>query len=360
MLLGVAIPGLGVLCYSRFGAGVAMIAGMYAVEAMFMSLSGLQLGITIYYTDIVMIFIAAIALLRWLGRAVAPPQQAGWLLYLLAFSISLGLGIVTFGTVAGVQARTYFYSFAAGAYAMSFPIGLRQVRHLLDALVALTLLFVCLCAYRWTVYYLPIRELLPEEGVYNPDGAIRVIRSFEAIVIAQVLVLGLFFAPLSPWTRCARWIAPMLLTVVVVLQHRSGVVGLDCRRARSAEHRQWGRWREAQATGAARYHRLGGRASDRVQRQFLRCRVAGRRLGGQRGVGQGNHRRAPGELAGDPEAMGRRRPTRVCDRRELRLRQLANRAFGRRLVATDLIRQPTTTMCRRSTTSAWSAWSASC
>lgn len=221
VLLGIAIPVLGVLCYSRFAVGVGVIVGMYAAEAMFMSPGGIQLGITIYYTDIVLSFIAVIAILRWLTRAEAPPQQAGWLLYLVAFVLSLGIGIATNGTSAGVQSRTYFYSMAAGAYALSFPVGPRQVRQLVDALVMVALLFVCLCVYRWIVYYLPIRELMPEEGTYNVDGAIRVIRSFEAILVAQVLVLGLFFAPLSPWTRVARWLTPVLLSIVVVLQHRS-------------------------------------------------------------------------------------------------------------------------------------------
>jgi len=48
LLLGILIPALGVLCFSNFGAGLAVVAGMFAIEALWMTVGGLQLGITIY------------------------------------------------------------------------------------------------------------------------------------------------------------------------------------------------------------------------------------------------------------------------------------------------------------------------
>jgi len=221
LVLGVLVPALGVVCYSHFGAGLAVIAGMFAVEALWMFVGGVQLGITVYYTDFALVFIGAIALLRLLAARDTPRWHWAWSLYCLAFVVSLASGLLAFGTGAGVQARGYFYSIAAGSYAMSFAIDARRIRLLLDVLAAVAFLLLCICAYRWVVYYTPITELLPEEGVYNADGAIRVVRSHEAMVLGQVFVLGLFFAAASRGALLARWLSPVLLAGVLALQHRS-------------------------------------------------------------------------------------------------------------------------------------------
>ncbi|MDP2265237.1 MAG: hypothetical protein Q8J70_01670, partial [Thiobacillus sp.] len=49
--LGLLLPVLLVLCYSRFGFGLAIIAGMFVIEAMLMYGGGLHLGINLFYTD---------------------------------------------------------------------------------------------------------------------------------------------------------------------------------------------------------------------------------------------------------------------------------------------------------------------
>lgn len=221
LVLGLLLPALGVVCYSNFAGGLAVVAGMFAIEALWMSVGGVQLGITIYYTDFALVFIGVVALLRLLRARDTPRWHWAWMLYGLAFVVSLGSGLVSFGAGAGVQARGYFYSVAAGSYAMSFAIEARHVRRLFDVLAGIALLLLCICAYRWVVYYTPITELMPEEGVYNADGAIRVVRSHEAMVLGQVFVLGLFFAAVSRGALLARFFSPVLLAGVLALQHRS-------------------------------------------------------------------------------------------------------------------------------------------
>jgi len=221
LALGVLIPALGVLSYSHFGAGLAAVAAMFAGEALWMAVGGFQLGIKIYYTDFALVFVGFIALLRCMTARDTPRWHWAWGLYTLAFLVSLVTGVVAFGSGAGVQARGYFYSVAAGSYALSFPIDERRVRLLLNTMVALSVLLLCICVYRWVVYYTPITELLPDEGVYNVDGAIRVVRSFEALVLGQVFVAGLFFAALSRGAMTARFLSPLVLASVLALQHRS-------------------------------------------------------------------------------------------------------------------------------------------
>ncbi len=221
LVLGILVPALGVLSYSRFGAGVAVVAGMYAFEALWMTVGGFQLGIKFYYTDLALVFVGMIALLRLLTARDTPRWHWAWGLYTLAFLVSLGSGIISYGSGAGVQAREYFYSIAAGSYAMSFAIDTQRVRLLLNVMVGIAILLLCICVYRWVVYYTPVTELLPEEGVYNADGAIRVIRSFEAMVLGQVFVAGLFFATFARSAMVARIFAPLVLAGVLALQHRS-------------------------------------------------------------------------------------------------------------------------------------------
>jgi O-antigen ligase len=77
------------------------------------------------------------------------------------------------------------------------------------------------CVYRWWVYYWPVPSLLPPGRVWSPDGPTRVIASHQTLLLAQLLVLGLFFAPLGRVATAARWLAPLLLAAVLALQHRS-------------------------------------------------------------------------------------------------------------------------------------------
>jgi hypothetical protein len=140
------------------------------------------------------------------------------------------LGLATQGTAAGVQARGDFYAIVAASYAMSFPIGRPQVRLLVRALAWLAVGIAALTAYRWTVYYGQITDLLPPGGTYNIDGPIRVIGSQHTLLLAEALLLGLYFAHISGAGAALRVAAPLLLGFVVALQHRSvwlaGLVGV--------------------------------------------------------------------------------------------------------------------------------------
>lgn len=219
--LGLLLPVLLVLCYSRYGFGLAVIAGMFLIEAILMYVGGLYVGIRLYYTDFAMLLIAAAAGLRLLFAPDFPLRHWAWLLFCLMICISLVLGLASFGTAAGVSARGYFYFMVTGLYGMSFPMDARRVRYTLNVFVAVAVALLMLTAYRWVVYYTPITALLPPGGTYNIDGAIRVIKSNEALVLAQVLVAGVFFAAAARGLLAARWFSPLLLGGVIALQHRS-------------------------------------------------------------------------------------------------------------------------------------------
>ena len=221
LMLGLAVPMLCVLAYSRFGIGLAVIVGTFALDAITQGAPILRLGLTVFLPDVPMVLIALVAGSRWALRPDVPWRHWGWMLYALLVLVGLGLGLALHGTAAGVQARGDFYSLAAASYVMSFPVARAQLRQVMTALAWLAATLLLLCAYRWTVYYGGIRELLPASGSYNVDGAIRVVGANAAVILAQALVIGLYFWHLGRAAGAMRWMALPLLSAVLVLQHRS-------------------------------------------------------------------------------------------------------------------------------------------
>ena len=219
--LGLLVPVLGVLSYSNFGVRAAMVAGMFGIEALYMDVGGIGLGLTLFYTDIALVFIFAIALLRLMFSKDRPRLSKAWLVFCAVAAISLAAGLASYGSTAGVQARPYFYFFAAALYGISFGIDARRLRILFNLLALIALLLVGITIYRWIVYYTPITSLLPPEGAYNNDGPIRVIRSFEALEIAEVLMVCVFFVRASGSLTVLRALSPLLFAAVLILQHRS-------------------------------------------------------------------------------------------------------------------------------------------
>lgn len=221
VMLGLGLSTVLVLCYFRYGVGVAIIAGMYIIDAMLIDGGGIRLGINVFYTDFALLLISLAAGLRLVFAPDFPLRHPAWLVFSVMILLSLTLGLAAYGTAAGVSARGYFYFMVAGLYGMSFPISHRRIRFTLDILVALALALLMLTAYRWAVYYTPIPALLPKGGVYNIDGAIRVIKSNESLVLAQILVGGVFFAAAARGLQLAKWFSPLLLGTTIALQHRS-------------------------------------------------------------------------------------------------------------------------------------------
>ena len=218
---GVAIPMLLVLSYARFGVGLALVFGIAIVDALSLGEGGVNFGINLYYADIVLGLISIVAGLRLFFARDFPTKNKAWFIFCSVIMISLITGLASFGLTAGVQSRGYFYFMVAGIYAMSFEMNEARLRLVFNAMAASAFLLVSLAVYRWIVYYTPIRSLLPASGSYNVDGPIRVIYSNHALLIAQVLLSGLFFFKSARGFAIARALSPFLLGAVVALQHRS-------------------------------------------------------------------------------------------------------------------------------------------
>jgi hypothetical protein len=221
LIFGLLVPSIVFQIYSKFTLGLVLIFLIYIFDTMLMGAGSFQFGITIYYTDIVLVLISVAAVLRLLFAKDFPLRHPAWLIISVIFFVNLAIGLPTNGSAAGVQARGDFYALAAALYTMSFKMDEKRLQNVFNGLALTAIIFIGLAVYRWVVFYTPITSLLPEGGVYNIDGPMRVVYSDGALVIAQVLLAGLFYSELARGFAIAKYISYVLLATLLALQHRS-------------------------------------------------------------------------------------------------------------------------------------------
>jgi hypothetical protein len=223
-LLGMSAALVVTLISRSVGGGSAIIATTFILNAMVPRWGGLQLGIPLYFPDVTLGLIAVATLLRFAFIVDARPKLLPFYVLLFVFSVNLVQGLVVFGTAAGVSARPTFYGLVACSYVMTFPLNEQRVRALFGAFAWTGLILFMLACYRSVAVALDLRELLPPSGSFQPAGhsVWRVIISSESLVVAQTILSLWAFAGLAPGVFSSlRLLAPLLLVVTVVLQHRS-------------------------------------------------------------------------------------------------------------------------------------------
>ncbi len=201
--------------------GIGWAAAMALTDTLVMGAPLLHLGTAVFAGDLASLVLAAVALGRCLWAGSEVRLHRAWLLFLLVMALSLGRGLLTYGTTAGVHVRDYFYFAAVATYVMTFDWRRVGFRALFRPWVTRALALALLVLYRWTVYYLPIPDLLPPQGVYNVDGAIRVIGSGDAILLGQLLIVLVYFSAVAPSLPGWRFLMLPLAGLVLLLQHRS-------------------------------------------------------------------------------------------------------------------------------------------
>lgn len=221
LLLGLLVPVLLIYLHRSFVFGLSLVVFSFLLDTLTLGGAAINLGINLFSADLVFLLLGFAAATRFFLAEDCPPGNKSWFFFVALVMLSILTGLASYGLSAGVQGRSYFYFIVASSYAMSFPTTEQRLLSLFKALVASTLVLIGIAFYRWVVYYLPITSLLPPGGTYNIDGPIRVIYSNHALVIAQVLVAAFFFAVASPSLAMMRFLSPLLLGMVVVLQHRS-------------------------------------------------------------------------------------------------------------------------------------------
>ncbi len=222
--IGGLLLAMGLVAFSR-----SAVSGLYAVmavtviEAWFLELPAVRLGLQIYLQDVLMVALLLAAVTRFVNGAGALVVPVAWYLFGLLMLLSFALGVMRFGTLAGVDFRNYFYFWAGAFYLASFPLNARQVARLSDAWIYGALALLMVVVYRWIVGLGGVP--LPTPWVdYEPIVGLRpyrVINSAQAAVLGLAVIMLVYRLVIQ---RAPRFGMSMLLALgvgVLVLQHRS-------------------------------------------------------------------------------------------------------------------------------------------
>jgi O-antigen ligase len=221
MVFGVLLPATVVSAYSRFEFGAVLIALAFAVESITMEDPALDFGLKIYYPDAFLVIVAMAALIRQLTPCDRPNINVSCLVLGCVFLFSTISGLLSFGTAAGVDARPYFYLLAAGLYGMSFRIDTKKTNTVLKLMSFTALFLIGLTFYRWLYLYTFVGELFPPAGTDKLDGSMRVVHSHQALLIAQLSLLLVYYANISKYLIRLYSLAPVFISIALLLQHRS-------------------------------------------------------------------------------------------------------------------------------------------
>ncbi|GGI05404.1 O-antigen ligase family protein [Egicoccus halophilus] len=223
MLLLVVLVGAGVALaltetvVRRTDVGVLLALGL----GLFLEASALDLSVNagpvrIGPNDLLFVVLATAAIARLLrSRSQSLAQR---LLILLSVLVvwAVGRGAGDFGTAAAInEARKWFVFVAAALYVSTVELR----RDLLDRLgwiwIGTALGFGALTMLRWAGNAAGVYS-----GVFGSDGSLRVIPAADTLFVLQAALLA-FPLLLDRRRRVLRWTAPVLLVLVVVLQHRT-------------------------------------------------------------------------------------------------------------------------------------------
>lgn len=222
-LLGLVPPLIVRWVYSSFGAGAGFIALGLLQQTLLPGLGPIQLGVSLYLMDFVTLIIVTATLLRLARLPEARVHSPALLVLIAVVAVNLAQGLAVYGVGGGNAARADVYGLAALTYAMTFQGSRQQVETLVRALLWVAAALFAIACVRWIAVAFQIDAILPASGSFQPQGhsVWRVIVSNEALILAQVAVIGWFFAAAVAPLRRWRMLALPLMAAVVFLQHRS-------------------------------------------------------------------------------------------------------------------------------------------
>ncbi len=205
--------------YPLLGVGLALLTAV--VEAWLPFMPAIEIGVKVFPQDFVYLLIGGAAALRLLPRGHWPAPLLLWLGFGALLLGSFALGVVGFGTAAGVDFRGSFYFWVAGLYLASFELDARFGRGLVRLWLLAALAVLGSALFRWTASALGL-EIAAQWSDWSGAGVrFRVITAQATLVMAVGLLLIAHHRaagrPLKGW----EWLALPLGLAVLVLQHRS-------------------------------------------------------------------------------------------------------------------------------------------
>lgn len=206
---------------SRVTAGAWVVGVAFLIETAFVSAPYIPMGIKVSSDDLAFALLASALFMRVLftGFPQSKEVYGRWLALGAVFFFSLGVGLVQFGTSAGVEARPDFYFWMAGLYFASFSYPPDVLKKLWRIVQWCAWLVAVIVIYRWMgLKFGFVSERLVEFA--GASSEFRVVGSHPAFFVS-VVGAAYFALWLRNSRRVALFAALFMLGLVVVLQHRS-------------------------------------------------------------------------------------------------------------------------------------------
>ena len=206
---------------SRATVGAWVVGVAFLIQTAFVASPSFPFGINVSSDDLAFTLLAAALIARVLFFELPPLQtvQGMWFAFGGIFFISLGVGLLEYGSSAGVEARSNFYFWMAGLYFASFVYPPDVLKKLWSITQWCAWLVVAIVVYRWVGLKLGFVSLQLVELI-GASSEFRVVGSDPTFFIG---IIGV--AHFSLWLRYTRQSALVgslvMLGLAVVLQHRS-------------------------------------------------------------------------------------------------------------------------------------------
>lgn len=212
---------------------IALLLIGFCLESVFVKQPYVQLGLQIYPTDVISLFVLLSVLGGFFQRPL-PVHESPFLLW-LAFGatiiLSFVVGLGEYGRYAGTEVRPFFYLWVAGLYGCAADFDEAELRRIGRWCVWTAYAFVGIAIYYWLAVEIGFvdRKALfgDEEGaVFRPVG------SHAVFFVATVALVQTMAWLRGTHARRSGWHAAILLGFVTILQHRSvwiaALAGLLC------------------------------------------------------------------------------------------------------------------------------------
>ena len=203
--------------YHRPTAGVSSVIWVFVFETLIMIQPRLPLGVQLFLPDLLFLLIGVAGLLRIFSVRLQRHHYA-WLIFGAVLFLSFVLGVLQYGTQAGVEFRTFFYFWAGIWYLMTFHLTTVQLDKILRVYMVAAMVMVALALFRWLAMALGLDIV----RYWNEGGAsLRVFNASQTYFLAQAFLVGLYAYLNKTGPIWWRATLPILFVCIVMLQHRT-------------------------------------------------------------------------------------------------------------------------------------------
>lgn len=220
ILVGLGTSFLVWLLFHKIEAGLVLIMLLFVWETVAVGLPGIILKIIIYPQDFVFLLIGIAAALRLAITPKYHATQKAWLVFGIFLFGSVMIGLVRFGTAAGVEFREYYYFWSGTAYFMSFKADAKFFEFVRKAWIFGAIVCVATAFFRWLSDALGL-EIGAAWAQVGARTQFRVLNAGQTLLLGQALIMLICSQAVGHLKKGEGILIAAFSFAVLVLQHRS-------------------------------------------------------------------------------------------------------------------------------------------